>query len=461
VDFRNPAYWSSLMALFIFDLAAAVYSVARELYRNRGDRVVLALFLSVPLLLLLPLPSQLSANAFMHEGLALALAEDPFAVGQCHWFSGGGCQMVSQLPWSYAYHLLLSAFVGLGATGIKLMNSLLFVVFLAFARLSLKDRSPLYLAAFFVPQALVYLSTPFLGFASMAFGSAFFYFVMGAADGRGRIEDVVFTGAYFLHLRPENFIYVLLVLPYFARRLASRPGLFGFSLVNVLAKALEYMRGAEFTVEWGLLATTRLETFSQRLLPGLAFLLNPFAFNVLLTAFAALGVVQAVRSRRWSWASLPVAALFIYLTKQGSSFFHGPPVSRLLLGLAAACFPLVVKGIRDFPLPRALALLALLSLVPVATVGDSELALTYELSMEHKDELVEISEENSMPICSHFVYEFSDAEAVFWSDGFPYPDGSYLIPFAGELYYPMPGCTLRQFGELGGLALYNFTCTNQ
>ena len=434
--FQSSVYWNFNLILLWLDLALVIYFIGKEIFEKIRENKKLAVFLLIiPLMAVLPIGPKYFNNAFMHESLAREISENRLAETHCIWFSGNDCNMMSFPPWTYAYHVMLSQFVSFGFFGIKLLNAVLIFIFFFFGYLALEKKSVSNLLSLALPQMLVLAATPNLDVASLAVGMVFLYF----ANANRKWESAA-LGAYLIHLRPENIIYVALMgLPVFKEWLKDKKVL-GFVGVNLLLKILEYFRGREFTAEWTLNLQTRLQMLPN-LVPNLAYVFSPARFNLVFSVLVLVGVFKLIKKKKFGAAVLPLLAMLIYTTHPHVVFTGQIESERYLLGWAFASLPAFLEGLKGRKLP---AVLILLAVVPFVFTDFSENVAfqNYELAQVYRTELAEISNVNAMPIYSFTPWVFEGgADAVFIVDDFPYPAGGYLyfstenqtLPFASYM----------------------------
>lgn len=460
MDFGNPVYWYFVLSLFYINTALILYFIIRELNKSLAvDRKVVALFLIVPILVLLPIPVQHNANSFMHVSLGNALAKNPFSIGHCLYVSADGCNFISYPAWSYEYHILLSLFTRIGPVGIQLMNSLFIGLFLAFTYFSIRKygKTPIYLAAAIIPQVFVYLSTPIMEYAVLGLGAVFYYFLIEFFDG-GKLTPLVVSGMYFLHLRPESFVYVLLLSPFFIKSIMKNKQLLAFTVVNLFVKYFEYQRGL-FSPEYGLFLARRIPIFIEHLIPAIAYFFNPFNFNLVFLILFGVGVIETIRSKKYFLLFPPAFAFFAYVTHFLLNFYN-IPVSSKIIDITMAGFPILILGLRKTNIPKYILLLSILSLTNAFTPETNPVSDLYTVSMQHKNEIAALSNNLSMPIFTYFPYEFEGiAEAAFIMDDFPYEAGSYIVPryvsYPDEEKLPCNATYLTAFNSLD---ILNMTC---
>jgi hypothetical protein len=465
VDFRNPLYWNFVLSVFYLDLLLALYFIAAEFTRRlKSDRRVALLLLLVPLLMALPIPAQHFSNSFMHENIAKALSENPYASSHCLWYSGGECKFLSNAPWSYMYHLVLARFIDFGAVGIQLLNSISLFLFFSFIYFLIKDSKhhPAYLLLFVVPPLLGFLSTPVLGFLSLGFGTAFMYFLIKFIEGETSFPGLVATGMVYLHIRPENLIYYALLLPYFFKGFKKDIRLLGLFVTNLLVKGLEHFRSAPFSPEWGLQLSHRVVVLKKYLFGNLKFLFNPFTFNLPFAIMLSIGSIELAKKKKYMLAALPVLSYLVYTTKfPYVNFNDGGIAHRFLLSFVVVCIPAIFESLKKIEIPKIVLIVSLVSLL-FMSIPETEDQLVYNLATSKASEIAGISNNLSMPVYSHFPYVFSGlSDAVFWMDDFPYPSGSYLALGVRRTPYIYPQgavCSSSELNRLGELRLYNLTC---
>ncbi|MBR9681495.1 MAG: hypothetical protein GOV00_01710 [Candidatus Altiarchaeota archaeon] len=426
MDFKtSPLYWNFNLLLLWLDLSLVIYFVAKELFERMRENKKLLLFLGIiPLIILLPLGPKYFSNSFVHESLALELAKNPVANSHCLWY-GEGCNLMSFASWTSAYHILLSKFIGLGIFGITLLNAILIFLFFFFGYLTIeqltnKQKSWMYLPLIIFPQMIVLASTPNLDILSLSLGVVFLYFSL-----RKRIWEAVSIAAYLIHIRPETFIYLFIMGAPLLKDLIKRPKLAAFFGVNLLLKVVEYMKGTEFITEWTLNWGVRSQMLSN-LGPGFKFIFNIMSFNILFSALVVIGSIALFKKRKIGLAILPLFSIFAYTTHPYRIFGTGIGVDRYILGWAFASLPAFYEGLKNQKFHK---LLLILAIVPLINLDFSE-SWSYEtrvVAEKHLDDLVHISNNNSLPLVSYFPFIFEGkAEAVFIMDDFPYPPGQYL-----------------------------------
>ena len=113
-----------------------------------GKNILSLAGLLILLFMALPIAGQYFNNSFMHESIANAISENPYASSHCLWYSEGECNLFSYPPWSPLYHLVLARFVGLGALGVKLLNSISLFMFFSFVYFMTNKKHPAYLLLF-------------------------------------------------------------------------------------------------------------------------------------------------------------------------------------------------------------------------------------------------------------------------------------------------------------------------
>ena len=460
MDFRNPIYWYFVLSLLYVNTALIIYYVARELKKSLSvDRKVVMLFLVVPILTFMPIPPLHYANSFMHFSLGKALAANPFSIGHCLHVSADGCNLMSFPAWSYEYHIILSLFTRIGSVGVQLMNSIFIGLFLAFTYLSIRkySKTPIYLAAAVMPQMLLYLSTPIMEYAVLGLGAVFYYFLIEFFD-RGKATPLIVSAMYFLHLRPESFVYVLLLSPFFMKSILKDRRLMAFTSVNLVVKYFEYQRSL-FAPEYGLFLARRIPLLIERIIPAIAYFFNPFNFNLVFIILLGVGIIETLRSKKYLLL-LPLAFAFFAYATHFQIIFYSTPFNSKIIDIAMAAFPIMILGLRKTNMPKYLLLLSIFPLMLALTSTANKASDLYAESMYHKNEIAVLSNNLSMPIFTYFPYEFEGiAEAVFIMDDFPYGNGSYIVIQHNS--YPniqkLP-CNTTYLTGFESLDLLNMTC---
>lgn len=463
VGFGDPLYLKTVLIVLYISLSIALTSIVNELARqSKKDKKLLLWFLLVPILLLVPMPAQHSANTFVHESIASSIFETPFNPGFCVFYENGNCIAKSLGVWTHAYHITLAPFKLLGAHWVKIFNSLCFSITAIFTYLLVKKsgRSPWFTLAFLIPTQLAFISTPVLGMLSMAIGSAMMYFTISTVEGDPKLFDAIATSAFFIHIRPENFVYFLLLLPSLSKKLVKNKKAWGLILLNAPVKVAEYFRG--LSVEWLPNMGYRFSKIISLFPANLKFIFNPAEFNLVFAVLLVAGSFIAFRKKKPLLAILPWASLAIYTTKlPGIVFYHSYNItSRYLLTFVVACLPCIYFGLKYLQLPKWILPLAVIPFLLMRPSASHD-AVLFDTATQFADELANLSNENGMVIYSMFPHIFKTAERSAWvMDDFIYTSGDYLaVDPRFFIKTHQSDCIISKFSEVHGIPLYNFSCT--
>lgn len=451
-------YWNLVFLVLYAGLGASLFIIAREICRAiKDDKRLALLFLVVPLLMLLPVEPKGLDNAFMHKGLARALSRDPLQRNYCIKYEQGSCTMDSYPPWTYAYHIFLRFFVDGGDLAIKLMNSFLVAVFAFFTHLMLREKTQWGALITLIPPFFVFISEPVLNLFSLCFGSVVMYLFLRFLEGGTHLTEFVVTASFFVHIRPENFIYLFFLLPYVLGALVEEKGALAWGLLNSVVKAFEYSRGRSFTYEWGLHLAERVVIFTGNALGSTAYLLNPVRFNVLLSVAVLAGAWFLARKGKLLLAALPFVGFFIYNSRYDWFSFTGTLfTSRYLFDMLFVSLPCINEFFREVDIPKVFLVLVLLPLL-TADYGAGSLYGPLQSSLEHKEEICNISRQKGLQIISPFFYELrecgntSQTGDTLWQG-----PGEYLF-VSRDFYYGhlCEGSLVERMGEVG---VYEMTC---
>lgn len=466
MDLSSSTYMSSVLLLLYFNATLAINSIFSEiLHRTKGRRkILLSLPLIIIVLMLLPVPAVHSANSFYHERFSKSFLTAPFNPGICMIYEAGNCISSSYVVWTFAYHLTLAPFQLLGTHGVKLFNSFFIVLaglFLYFF-IERTENSPLFILAALVPPLLVFLSTATLELLSFSIGIILMCFFMNFLETKKGLFPTIALGVYFMHIRPENFIYLFMLLPYLAKSLIRDWRSLSLLLINLVLKVTEYLRGV--SIEWTLNLGYRADVLLQYFIRNVKFIANPLTFNFIFFLLVILGGYYAIKERKYFLAVLPWLLLAIYTTKLPGIYFsiNYSMSNRYLLAFVPAGILLVLFSLKSRRIPWFLALLSILPFFYLNLSPSLETVMLQDATMLTNN-ITEFSNSRNMTVLSLFPWIFENATRSAWyADEFRYSSGDYLAisPYLFFIETHKSSCEINFIKNMGDLELYNFSCQN-
>jgi len=456
-----------LYLLIFFGFGVILFEIFKTITKNKKMAVWIII---IPILTLINIPPQYSINNFTHEDLAEVIAENPFQNKICSWFENGECIQKFNVAWTHTYHIVLSTFKKFGSRWIQLFNAFCLFLTLFFGHLLAQraKKSLVWTVAFVTPVIFFYLSTPILGYLSLAIGIVTTYFLVKLLEGEQVHLKFALVSALFIHIRPENFIYLLIMLiPIADKLLKSLPAL-GILTSSLILKRFEYFRGildiGVTSSDWSLNLTYRLTLLTKLFLRNFLFFFNPLNFNLFFIILIFIGIFATLKKKKFiPFIVLPLLAIAIYTTKIPGIYFslYNPFSSKYLLNLIVASAPIIYFGMKNSE--RKLIPLAFLMLIPFTTMQliPSYEYLIYKNSVGVQEEIIQFANNNSMTVYSIIPDVFKDANRSIWiMDNFQFPSGQYLAiePSSYHLDTHKNICEIAPLKAIGNLTLYNFTC---
>jgi|GEM_PF-6550721 len=452
----GATYFRIAESILYANLLFLIFFVAREIKRTFGKKVPRVLLVLPFIFILLPVGLRHGTNSFMHLSLGMAFSEDPFASMHCISYSVSECIKTSYPAWSYSYYMLLGPFLHLGEFGVKVLNSLFgfILVYFLFLMLQKNQVSGWFSLLAISPPLISLLRVSHLDTYSAASAMVFLYFL----SQKDPFVTAV-SGMNFLHIRPENWVYFLILLPRFLPALKSS-GTLAIVIPNVFLKVFEFMRGYAFSPEWLPPIKLFLSDLQSKGLENVAFSLDPTKSAFLLFALAFIGVIFSVKKNR-DYVLLLLFGFMIYTTHfSGISLYGSIRHRRFLIDLTWLAVPLFLVSLKKLRPSKWLILLFVVPLL-IYDFSDTIEGTSYLLAKSYSENISALSNELSMPVVSMFPWLFGNTTSDFLLDDFPFSPGDYLYvnydPKRNYYSISTNSFDLKNLTSFGELILYNFS----